>query len=67
MQILYKSVSFNDYQFGKNLFTFEFKNDVTRINYKVRVGNRVIDGYTSDKEKIKYFAHQFNGYIENNE
>ena len=67
MQILYKSVSFDDYQFGENLFTFEFKNAVTGVNYKVRVDNRVIGGYTTDKEKIKYFAHQFSGYIENNE
>ena len=67
MQILYKSISFDDYQFGKNLFTFEFKNAVTGINYKVRVDNHTVDAYTTDKEKIKYFAHQFNGYIENNE
>ena len=66
-QILYKSVSFDDYQFGENLFTFEFKNDVTYISYKVRVDNSVIEVQTADKEKAEYFAHQFNGYIENNE
>ena len=66
-QILYKSISFSDYQFGENLFTFEFKNAVTSVNYKERVDNSVIEVQTADKEKIKYFAHQFNGYIENNE